>query len=93
MHTHITHVRTQHICTHTHTHTQQRNQLSWKYKHLLETLERKKQEVEVLSKEFEGKLRSREQEEHAIMKELTLLAITLNMEAQKTKNLEAEEKR
>lgn len=69
------------------------NQLSWKYKHLLETLERKKQEVEVLSKEFEGKLRSTEQEEHAIMKELTSLAITLNMEAQKTKNLEAEEKR
>ncbi|KAL5505141.1 hypothetical protein EMCRGX_G006525 [Ephydatia muelleri] len=69
------------------------NQLAWKYRHLLETLERKKQEVDLLSKEFESKLRSREQDEHAIMKELTSLAITLNMEAQKTKNLEAEEKR
>ena len=37
-----------------------RNELSWRYQTLLQSLERKKTEVEQLSQEFESKIRAKE---------------------------------
>ena len=44
------------ICVHVYC----RNELSWRYQMLLQSLERKKTEVEQLSQEFESKIRTKE---------------------------------
>ncbi|XP_071130925.1 uncharacterized protein LOC143044628 isoform X2 [Mytilus galloprovincialis] len=54
-----------------------------KYKAKMSEIELKRIELMRLNQEYESKMRSKEEEEHRLQQELTDLAITLNMEAQK----------
>ena len=62
---------TRHTHTHIHTYTRFtcmilcRNHLCWRYQTLVQTLERKRMEVELLSSEFESKLRTKEVQTHS----------------------------
>lgn len=66
------------------------NGLSWRYQKLMESLELNRGEVETLSKDFQDRLRAKEEEQLQLKKELADVAITLNMEAHKIKQAEAE---
>lgn len=70
-----------------------RNDLNFRYKKLMETLESKRTDVEQMSSEFEAKLREKEDEQHSIKKELASLAIKMNMEAQKKRHHQADYQR
>lgn len=45
-----------------------RNELSWRYQTLLQSLERKQTEVEQLSQDFESKIRAKEVNTHTVPK-------------------------
>ena len=69
------------------------NEMSWRYKNLMELLERKRTEMEKLSQEFETHVRVKEEEQHKVKQELASLAITMNMEAQKRRRQEVDTQR
>ena len=69
------------------------NEMSWRYKNLMELLERKRTEMEKLSQEFETHVRAKEEEQHKVKEELASLAITMNMEAQKRRHQEVDTQR
>ena len=69
------------------------NEMSWRYKNLMELLERKRTEMEKLSQEFETHVRVKEEEQHKVKQELASLAITMNMEAQKRRRQEIDTQR
>ncbi len=52
----------------------------------MEILERKRNEVETLSSEFETRIREKEDDQHQLKKELASLAIKINLEAQKKRH-------
>lgn len=56
-------------------------------------LERKQMEIEELSKKFESKVRAKEEEQYQLKQELTKLAVTINMEAQKRRHQHSETQR
>ena len=53
-------------------------------------LEHKQMEIEELSKKFESKVRAKEEEQYQLKQELTKLAVTINMEAQKRRHHQSE---
>ncbi|XP_064381809.1 cilia- and flagella-associated protein 45-like isoform X2 [Halichondria panicea] len=57
------------------------NEMGWRYRNLVQVLDRKRSEVEQLSHDFESKLRAKEEEQFKLKQELAQLAISLNMEA------------
>lgn len=70
--------------------TKNSNELSWRYRSLMDSLSQKKTEMEDLSKQFEALLREKEEEQLHMKQQLASLAISLNMEAQKKRKLESD---
>lgn len=56
-------------------------------------LEHKRVEIEELSKKFESKVRAKEEEQFQLKQDLTKLAVSINMEAQKKRYHQSETQR
>ena len=69
------------------------NGLGFRYQSLMETLDKKRTEVEKLSSDFEAQIREKEDEQHHLKKELASLAIKINLEAQKKRHLTVDTQR
>eukprot|EP00794_Sanderia_malayensis_P012080 gene12080-13324_t len=66
------------------------NAKTFQYEKIAEEVRKKKLEVENMTREFEEKMRMKEEEEFKLEKEMAEIAITINMEVQKQRVLKAD---
>ncbi|XP_065909805.1 golgin subfamily A member 6-like protein 22 [Dysidea avara] len=66
---------------------------SWRYCQLMKQLELRRHEVEQLSKDFENKIKAKEDEQHHLKQQLAELAIQINMDTHKVHQTEVEDRR
>lgn len=66
---------------------------AWRYGQLMKQLELRKHEVEQLSKDFENKIRAKEEEQHHLKQQLAELAIQINMDTLKARQIEVDDRK
>jgi len=69
------------------------NSLEFQYERVADEIKRKRLEVENMTREFEAKIKMKEDEEYKLRKELAEMAISINMESQKHRTLRQDEER
>ena len=67
--------------------------MSYKYVNLMDIIDQKRREMEILSQQFEARLRDKAQEQYKLEQELAAITISLNVEAHKNRQQNSEAKR